>query len=320
MKASIIILNWNKAEDTCEAIESVAKQDYEDKEIIVVDNASRDDSVNIIKGRFNDVKMICLKKNIGCPSGRNVGAKAASGDILFFLDDDGLYKEDNLISKTIRVFEARQNLGALYFKVSNFFTNKDDNPLCRDSKHIQVAQYSASFRGGASAIRGDLFKNLGGYPDDFFRQCEERYLSLKMYSAGYYILYYPKLTMIHKEKSSNQKNLVVKRYQIENEMKTLFRLYPDSYVALMFMIKFLNSTKFLLKNKMVKEYLVLLKNLNKIFFKRRSFDTPIGKKSFLVHEALKYKTIINEDDMKILYQNATFGNILFGKLKIPKNV
>ena len=86
-KTSIIILTYNNLDKTKDCIESIHK--YTDKdsyEIIVVDNASTDNSTSIIK-KYKNVKLYRNHKN-GCSSGRNLGVSKATKDFIIFLDSD----------------------------------------------------------------------------------------------------------------------------------------------------------------------------------------------------------------------------------------
>ena len=76
-KVYIIILNWNGLEDTLECLASVYKSDYCNFEVIVVDNASSDNSVNIIREAYPQVILIENTKNLGFTGGNNVAMALA---------------------------------------------------------------------------------------------------------------------------------------------------------------------------------------------------------------------------------------------------
>src|SRR5690606_37509019 len=91
---SIQILNWNRAQETQRAIKSALNQTYKNTEIIVVDNGSDDNSVELTKENFPDIKIIQLDKNYGCAGGRNRGIPYCRGEYIFYLDNDGVLHED----------------------------------------------------------------------------------------------------------------------------------------------------------------------------------------------------------------------------------
>ena len=85
---SVIILNYNAGNLLAECIESVLKTDYEKFEIIIVDNDSKDDSVDRCKEKFRDVQIIENKKNLGYCEGNNVGIRNAKGEFIAILNPD----------------------------------------------------------------------------------------------------------------------------------------------------------------------------------------------------------------------------------------
>ena len=98
-KVSIIILNWNGVTDTLECLQSVYKLDYSNFEVIVVDNGSTDNSIQVIRNSFPNVIMIENKENLGYAGGNNVGMRyAMDTDAKFFwlLNNDTVVAPDSL--------------------------------------------------------------------------------------------------------------------------------------------------------------------------------------------------------------------------------
>ena len=94
-KLSIIIVNYKTGPMTLDCIEAIKKVIHSvTYEIIVIDNNSEDDSVQLFKNTHNDLKIIELKKNIGYGSAINHGAKIAEGQFLLFLNSDIILTED----------------------------------------------------------------------------------------------------------------------------------------------------------------------------------------------------------------------------------
>ena len=90
-KLSIITINYNGLEDTCELIESLPLED-KSIEVIVVDNASKENEATIIANRYPQVKVIRSEKNLGFAGGNNLGIKAALGRYLFFINNDTILR------------------------------------------------------------------------------------------------------------------------------------------------------------------------------------------------------------------------------------
>lgn len=87
-KISVIIVNYNGQDFLADCLESVLKSDYPNYEVILVDNNSSDNSVNIIKNKFQQVKIIINKKNFGFARANNIGIQQANGDAFLLLNND----------------------------------------------------------------------------------------------------------------------------------------------------------------------------------------------------------------------------------------
>ncbi len=86
---TIITINYNGLKDTCELLETLPLGD-ETLEVIVVDNASREDEGAVIRERFPQVKVIRSDRNLGFAGGNNLGIREARGKYLFFINNDTL--------------------------------------------------------------------------------------------------------------------------------------------------------------------------------------------------------------------------------------
>jgi GT2 family glycosyltransferase len=87
---SIITINYNGLKDTCELLETLPLED-ESLEVIVVDNASKNDEATLIEQRFLQVTVIRSEQNLGFAGGNNLGIKASHGKYLFFVNNDTVF-------------------------------------------------------------------------------------------------------------------------------------------------------------------------------------------------------------------------------------
>lgn len=258
MKASIVILNWNGGAESClESISSALMQSYPQKEIIFVDNGSTDGSLEAVRLNYPNITIVSLPQNIGCPAGRNEGAQYTTGEIIFFLENDGAWIEDDVVSEAIKLFDRDPQLGAIYTRVEGYSTRKVDSPIDRfPGTAARSGLYlSSSFKGGASAIRRQLFIGLGGFPNDFLRQMEESFLSLRIFDAGYTVAYWPNRVLLHKGSDYPGKAVAVSRYQFENSMKTILRLYPRLHSLRLLAAKWVFYLFIFLRRKRLGEFL-----------------------------------------------------------------
>jgi len=99
-KVSVIIQNWNGEQYLDECLASIFRQSYKNIETIVVDSASKDNSVRFIRKKFPRVKVIALKKDKGAPYANNLGCMKSSGKYVMFLNNDTKLQK-NTIKKLV---------------------------------------------------------------------------------------------------------------------------------------------------------------------------------------------------------------------------
>ena len=144
---SIIILNYNAGNLLLNCIESILHTNYPNYEIIVVDNASSDQSHIICKQKFPQIKLIKNNKNLGYCGGNNVGIKEAKGDFIIILNPDTLV-DPNWIKELISSYEE---FGEGLYQ-PKFLTTTDHSILMSTGNMIQL------FGFGFSRGKGELDK------------------------------------------------------------------------------------------------------------------------------------------------------------------
>ncbi|WP_271809523.1 glycosyltransferase family 2 protein [Clostridium beijerinckii] len=238
MKLSIIIVNYNTYTLTKQTIDSIIKEDhYFDYEILLVDNASSDGSINKLQDKFRDIviseklHIIVNKDNLGFAKANNIGIKHAKGKYILLLNSDTLLKE-NCLEKCIKMIEKDKNIGALGCKV--ILANGELDHACKrgfptpkaslyyflklhKKNPSKYGQYEALHLGeddigevdsltGAFVLMPKLvFNEVGGLDEDFFMYGEDIDLCYKIKEHGYKILYYPEAQIIHYKGGSSKK-------------------------------------------------------------------------------------------------------------------
>lgn len=143
MKISVLINNYNYGKYVVSAIESVLVQTIKVDEIIVVDDCSTDDSIQVLQANFSEhptVKLILKAENGGQLSSFNVGFSECSGDLVFFLDADDEYKPD-YIETAVRFYDEHPQCDFLFCAVDLF-----------DNEERRVSLYEGDRDLGASQI------------------------------------------------------------------------------------------------------------------------------------------------------------------------
>ena len=131
MKISVITATYNSAATVRDTLNSIANQDYPDIEHIIVDGASKDNTLQIVK-EFPHVSNVLSEKDNGIYDAMNKGIRLASGEIVGILNSDDLYISDEVLSKVASVFEDR-SIDAVYGDLQ-YVQSHDTNAITRTWK------------------------------------------------------------------------------------------------------------------------------------------------------------------------------------------
>ncbi len=237
IQISIITVNYNGLKDTCELIDTLPIED-ESLEVIVVDNASKEDEATIIEQRYPQVKVIRSKENFGFAGGNNLGIQAAHGKYLFFLNNDTLLrckKEDvrcKMFQPLIDRLESSPKIGMVSPKIrfswgANPIQYAGYTPLskitlrnraigCGEPDHGQydTAHPTPYAHGAAMMVKREVIEKAGLMPECYFLYYEELDWSMMMRRAGYDIWYEPAMTVYHKESQTTGQQSPLRTYYI----------------------------------------------------------------------------------------------------------
>lgn len=217
---SFITICYNGLDDTCVLIESlrdtISSVSYE---IIVVDNASRQDEASLIQERYPFVRTLRSEKNLGFSGGNNLGIQIAQGKYLFLINNDTYLTEDGLpalierlesdprigaVSPKIRFAFPPQNIQfAGYTKLSRYtMRNKALGMGCPDDGTFDTPRPSAYLHGAALMLKREVIWKAGLMPEIYFLYYEELDWCVQIRRAGLKIWYEATSTVYHKESMS----------------------------------------------------------------------------------------------------------------------
>jgi len=245
---SVVIVNWNGAEVLPECLKSLLTLNHKNIEIIVIDNGSIDDSVNIIKRICgNMAKIVCLEKNLGFAMGMNLGFKNATGEFIASLNND-MTVEPNWLDQPLEFLLKDKSIGIVSCRQMNYYErDKIDGlyhyitkdlllmPLGYRCKFEQTnlylkAGYVISANGGSAIFRTETVKTLGGYDADFFAYMEETDFCLRAFLHGWKCVYAPEAVVYHRDGFSFKK---IKEYQYYlRERNRIWFLYKNIPVVI----------------------------------------------------------------------------------------
>lgn len=226
-KLSIIIVNFNTYKFIKNCLDLLYKSDLKDAdyEIIVVDNASSDNSVSLLHKNYPQVRLIANKKNKGFASANNQGIKKAKGKFILLLNPDTLV-EKKTISEILKFMEEREDIGVSTCKVVLTSGEIDDachrgfptpgNALCLflglsslfpkskffNGYHLGYQDMDKiheidSCAGAFMMVRKRAGDRLGWFDEDYFWYGEDLDFCFRAKKEGWKIMYIPYVKVIH---------------------------------------------------------------------------------------------------------------------------
>lgn len=189
-RVSIVYLVYNRREELAVSLEQMLGGGYprDRLEVIVVDNASTDDTAAYVREHFSDdVQLIVNPANVGA-SGWNSGFAKATGDYVLILDDDCYLPGDGLL-RAVQEAEAQQ-ADLVSFKVISSF---DDAHYFNDIYETGLLSYW----GCAALLSRRALDVLGGYDPYIFIWANELELTIRLFDAGFRHLHLPDIEAVH---------------------------------------------------------------------------------------------------------------------------
>lgn len=219
----IIVLNWNGIEDTKECLLSLFKQDYSNYKILVVDNGSKDNSVEELKkieAEHSNLTLLTNPKNKGFAGGVNTGITYALNngfDAVALFNNDAV-ADKSWLSELVKVFEKKDvciATGLLLHEDKKTIDSTGDYysnwgmpfPRNRNDKTSKAPEsgYVFSGSGGASLYRTALFREIGLFDEAFFAYYEDIDVSFRSQLAGNKTYYTNKALAYHKQGATSNK-------------------------------------------------------------------------------------------------------------------
>ena len=226
---SIITVNYNGLKDTCELIDTIPFDNT--MEMIVVDNASKQDEAAAIKARYPHVHVIKSPQNLGFAGGNNLGIKAAKGKYLFLVNNDTVFTDFN-VQPLIKRLDSSEKTAIVCPKIRFIWDNRPIqfagytalSPITVRNRAIgcgeaDTGQYDTPHstpyaHGAAMIVKRSVIDKVGLMPECYFLYYEELDWSMMMTRAGYEIWYDPACTIFHKESQSTGQNSPLRNYYI----------------------------------------------------------------------------------------------------------
>jgi GT2 family glycosyltransferase len=263
-KVYIIIVNWNGIIDTLECLDSLSRVEYPNFDIVVVDNGSSDDSVNIIKKQQSKVITIASETNLGFTGGNNLGIRFALenfADYVWLLNNDTVVDSKALLHLVTAASISRNNgiIGSVIYDYTYRnriqFAGATINWTKAKSSHITSLKCSTLFgvdrvHGSSMLISKDVLSSVGLFDENYFLYVEEVDLCVRAQIAGYICLMEPKSIIYHKESSTVNRVASKRRiyiyYNTRNFLYLINKLCPYHWrklIIVKMIIKYVRQDK-----------------------------------------------------------------------------
>jgi GT2 family glycosyltransferase len=258
-QVAIVILNWNGAKLLNQFLPSVVEfSKIDSTRIIVADNGSTDDSLQILQHSFPEVEILDLKQNYGFARGYNEALQQIEADYFVILNSD-VEVTQGWLDAPIRLMENDSAIAAVQPKILSFhqkthfeyagaaggFIDRFGYPFCRGRIFNEVEEDLGQYNnqtdifwasGACMFVRAKLFIENSGFDADFWAHMEEIDLCWRLKNKGYRVVYSPESTVYHLGGGSLPYHSPRKLYQ--NFRNNLWLLYKNLPRKLLFPVLF----------------------------------------------------------------------------------
>jgi N-acetylglucosaminyl-diphospho-decaprenol L-rhamnosyltransferase len=255
---SIIIVNWNVRDLLRDCLRSIeAGRDDLTLEVIVVDSASSDGSVEMVRAEFPWVHLMACVENVGFPRGNNIGLAKAAGAYLLLLNPDTLVLE-NALPAMVAYLRSQPEIGALGPKLLNpdgsiqssrrrfptlatgFFESTWLERLAPDVlKHYYALDLPDDVTGDVDWVTGACimvpraaYETVGGLDEGYYMYSEELDWCRRIKESGRRVVYYPPARVIHHYGKSSEQAVTARHINFQRAKLRYFRKYHGRGAAM----------------------------------------------------------------------------------------
>jgi len=272
-KLAVVILNYNGQKYLEKFLPNVILHS-KPYEVIIADNNSTDNSVDFLKEKFPDIRLIILPENGGFSRGYNQALEQVNAEYYILLNSDievtptwiealleSLEKDKSLVACQPKIRAYHQKTHFEYAGAAGGFLDKFGYPFCRgrifDTLEKDEGQYDDPKEifwatGAALVVRAEAYWKVGGLDEDFFAHMEEIDWCWRIQNQGGKIIYVPESIVFHVGGGTLSKNNPFKTYlNFRNNLALLYKNLPAKSLFFVLLIRFyldnLALLQFLLK-------------------------------------------------------------------------
>lgn len=262
MRTAVVILNWNGSSFLRKFLPSVLQHIRPDVRVIVADNDSKDDSVSMLKSEFPQVEIIRNETNGGFAKGYNDALAKVEAEYYILLNSD-IEVTPGWIDPVIKLMDSDRSIAACqpairsyhapeyyeYAGAAGGFIDEFGYPFCRGRLFTELEKDHGQYEdtreifwatGACLFVRADLFREYGGFDEDFFAHMEEIDFCWRMKHNGYKIMVCPESKVYHVGGGTLPKKSSFKTYlNMRNNITLLYKNLPSERLVFVFMSRLL---------------------------------------------------------------------------------
>lgn len=331
---SLIVVNFNGRKLLKQCLQSLLATDYPDFEVVVVDNASTDGSLEEAERVFGSdsrVRFVRNIENVGHAEGCNNGARVTKGRYIVFLDSDTEFGAKDWLWELVRVMEGEKSVGLAQAKLVLAEDEGSLDYVCVgvDALGTWAATYGLreeAFKenfeilaasSGCFIVRRDVFEEAGGFDSDYFIYDDDTDFSLRVRLLGYRVLLVPSAVVVHRggvlrglnsgtlyHSSKNRVRTALKNYELKN---VWWRFSVLSFFTFVVSLGFVvlgksDEAKATLRGLLssVKDFREIWKKRLRFQSKRRVKDSELVSKGFVRND---FRSTLHDVKIKLKHMN-----------------
>ncbi|ODS39742.1 MAG: glycosyl transferase [Candidatus Altiarchaeales archaeon WOR_SM1_79] len=257
---SIIIVNWNGLKYLDDCLQSLFNQTYPEIEIILVDNASTDGSVDFVKENFPSVRIFRNSENLGFAEGTNIGIQKSEGDLIALFNQDAIANK-NWLANLVEVIESSEDIAAVAGKVYYWGDKYGKNAVfCTWSKVDPYTAVPYNFTGNetknavdyltgcAMLVKKKTIDEIGLLDTGYFLYFDETDWCARMIRAGYKLIYVPDAIVWHVVSGSLENLHIKSMYMTRNWIRFALKNFDLKYIPVFLLFFILKTIFTFLKN------------------------------------------------------------------------
>jgi len=221
LRVAICITTHNRRAEVERTLAQITTLAPQPDEVVIVADGCTDGTVEFVRERRPDARLIVHEKSRGSIPSRNEMAHATSCDVFLSLDDDSYPIETDAIARIRGLFEKNTRLA-----VAEFPQRTDENPASLSATDFGAAKFIGSYANSGAAIRTTAFREIGGYADFFFHAYEEPDFALRCANAGWQVRFEPSITVRHHFTSLQRNEIRTHQRHARNELWSVLLRCP----------------------------------------------------------------------------------------------